>query len=97
MITAQGISGVVSVGYQTAAILGAWELEAETRGALSRGTVRAVVREFNSFWFSNGEKFTLMLKFNNITWTFHQATLHALDPHKAVLNIIGKPSFGREA
>lgn len=88
-----GTSGELKVGYQRAAVLGTWTLEASKAHPM-RFAVEAEVRETDSFWITQ-KPLTLILIFGRFRWQWYEVKVR-LEDAQLTARVEGRPTLVKE-
>lgn len=91
---AEGPEGELRVGYQRAALLGRWTLDATPIVPMTKFAITARVRQTDSFW-STQSPMTLTLSFGLFRWEWERVT-PLFENGSVQINVYGKPHIIKE-
>ena len=94
VVRASGIGGELRVGYQCAAVLGAWSLEATPTVPMLRFVITARIVTSNTYWLAT-RPLTLCLQFGRFRWAWEHVC-PVVDGRQLQLTVTGKPQVSAE-
>jgi hypothetical protein len=93
-VNAAGPSGELRVGYQQAASLGLWEIQAIAEVSTTSFAIKAEIRNTDSFWITQ-TPMTVDLQFGRFHWLWYFVR-PVIDDGYVAIKVFGKPSIVKE-